>query len=47
MSAQQAPEYCRYRMDHVNNTLTLPFTGCHVKEEDDDVCYRKVVTSVG
>ncbi|XP_078811323.1 uncharacterized protein LOC101157662 isoform X2 [Oryzias latipes] len=37
MSAQQAPEYCRYRMDHVNNTLTLPFTGCHVKEEDDDV----------
>ncbi|XP_041868455.1 zona pellucida sperm-binding protein 1-like [Melanotaenia boesemani] len=37
ISAEDAPEDCGYHMTHLNRTLTVPFTGCNVREEVEDI----------
>jgi len=38
ISFKDAPKNCGYRMNRLN-TLTVPFTGCNVREDVDDVGY--------
>ncbi|XP_032391963.1 uncharacterized protein LOC116702014 [Etheostoma spectabile] len=34
LPVMDAPKSCGYEVDSFNNTLTVPFTGCHVKHTD-------------
>ncbi|KAM6899997.1 uncharacterized protein FYW49_018113 [Xenentodon cancila] len=37
ISVMDAHKYCGYRVNHLNNTLTIPFTGCNVREDMEDI----------
>ncbi|CAG5885628.1 unnamed protein product, partial [Menidia menidia] len=37
VSLKNAPKKCGYRMNHLDNTVTVPFTGCNVREHVEDV----------
>ncbi|KAM9737713.1 uncharacterized protein ACNS7B_013316 isoform 2-T2 [Menidia menidia] len=37
VSLKNAPKKCGYRMNHLDNTMTVPFTGCNVREHVEDL----------
>ncbi|XP_061598296.1 uncharacterized protein LOC133461410 [Cololabis saira] len=37
ISVMDAHKYCGYHVNHANNTLTIPFTGCNVREDTEDI----------
>ncbi|MEQ2195198.1 hypothetical protein XENOCAPTIV_008953 [Xenoophorus captivus] len=37
ISVEDAPKYCDYHMNHLKNLLTVDFTGCNVREDEEDI----------
>ncbi|XP_075306482.1 uncharacterized protein LOC142368235 [Odontesthes bonariensis] len=37
ISFKDAPKHCGYHMNQLNNTLSVPFTGCSVREDVEDL----------
>ncbi|KAK5617591.1 hypothetical protein CRENBAI_003252 [Crenichthys baileyi] len=37
ISVEDAPKYCDYHMNHLKNVLTVDFTGCNVREDEEDI----------